>query len=159
MPRPRNGNRPARLPCHRGTKWVKVLTQRERRKGAGHRPRMREPTGQLITLHLLHSSIGFEFSVEGSCRSRETGQVERERGRRERGTEEERETDGRGSPTLGHATIWSSASWKAKSSDVGRWHWTHCHLYGQSGDELLQHHLIEDLVHKCPQMAWLTEFA
>ncbi len=42
------------------------------------------------------------------------------------GEERERETDGRGSPTPWHATIWSSASWMARSSDAGRWHWTHC---------------------------------
>ncbi len=42
------------------------------------------------------------------------------------GEERERETDGRVSPTPWHATIWSSASWMARSSDAGRWHWTHC---------------------------------
>ncbi len=40
--------------------------------------------------------------------------------------ERERETDGRISPTPWHATIWSSTSWMARSSDAGRWHWTHC---------------------------------
>ncbi len=34
-------------------------------------------------------------------------------------------TEGRVSPTPWHATIWSSASWMARSSDVGRWLWTH----------------------------------
>ncbi len=38
----------------------------------------------------------------------------------------ERETDCRILPTPWHATIWSSASWMARSSDAGRWHWTHC---------------------------------
>ncbi len=41
----------------------------------------------------------------------------------------ERETDGRVSPTLWHATIWSSASWMARSSDAGWWHWTHCAVF------------------------------
>ncbi len=41
----------------------------------------------------------------------------------------EREMDGRVSPTPWHATIWSSASWMARSSDTGRWHWTHCAVF------------------------------
>ncbi len=41
----------------------------------------------------------------------------------------ERETEGRVSPTPWHATIWSSASWMARSSNVGRWHWTHCTVF------------------------------
>ncbi len=41
----------------------------------------------------------------------------------------ERETEGRDSPTPWHAAIWSSASWMARSSDVGRWHWTHCAVF------------------------------
>ncbi len=64
----------------------------------------------------------------------------------------ERETDGRVSSTPWHATIWSSASWMARSSDAGRWHWTHCavfvgsHLFpGQQPSaagvpELVSHH-------------------
>ncbi len=62
------------------------------------------------------------------------------------GEERERETDGRVSPTPWHATIWSSASWMARSSDAGRWHWTLRGRLREPRNKLLQHHLVDDMV-------------
>ncbi len=57
----------------------------------------------------------------------------RDLGRKDGGEKEEggreRETEVRDSPTPWHAAIWSSVSWMARSSDVRRWHWTHCAVF------------------------------
>ncbi len=64
--------------------------------------------------------------ARGTTPARDLG---REIGGDTEGEERERETDSRVSPTPWHATIWSSASWMARSSDAGRWHWTYCAVF------------------------------
>lgn len=97
---------------------------------------MREPPGQLMTLHLLHSSIGLELWVEGSCGSWVMGQ-RNGGGERDRWKGFTEGTPPSGPPPVG----WPSpTTWVVALDPLHR-------LYGQSGDELIQHQLVDDLVH------------
>ncbi len=135
----RNASRPAQASPGSGGKGDKELAWRHRGNGTSSgaragRPRLiiRRGLSRPPTPEPDLPSIG--AGLGGTTPARDLG---RKVGGKRRGGERERETDGRVSPTPWHATIWSSASWMARSSDAGRWHWTH---------KLLQHHTVDDLL-------------
>ncbi len=75
-----------------------------------------------VPVLLFHRGWALGSTPARDLRRKDGGEKAEEGGR-------ERETEGRDSPTPWHAAIWSSASWMARSSDVGLWHWTHCAVF------------------------------
>ncbi len=120
-----------RLPRHpSGGKWDKELAWRTRRNGTRRGARAGWPRLPGVGSHSrrlrCRSSSPSGWAL-GSTPARDLGR--KDGGEKEEEGGRERETEGRDSPTPWHAAIWSSASWMARSSDVGRWHWTHCAFF------------------------------